>query len=119
MITSQDIFVKRYKAATHERLVVHVEWDGLSDADIKVLAERYIVHRLEHELKGSEERLPTAMTVYGLDFLNNDTFVAKPINLPKREVKVKKSKAEKELDKAFAELSPEELAILIGEFNQG
>ena len=115
MRTSTNIFVKRNKAASHERTVVHVDWDRVSDEDIKMLAERYVVHQLEHELKQREERLPSSIEVLALDYVNNDRFVAKPINLPKRQ-DICKSKAEKNFEEMFAALSVEEIAILKGEF---
>ncbi len=107
--------VKRFKAASHEEVNVVIDWGRVSPEDIKVMAEYYIQYRVMHELKVEEHKLPEQITVLACDYIHQEVFVAKPINLPKCAAKpVKESKAARDLREAMEGLSKEEMLALFG-----
>ena len=110
------IIVKRHKASGHEETNLVIDYHTTSEEDIKFLASLYVQHRVEEELKRYEYKLPEQITVRAGDYIHQETFVAKPINLPKHtnDKVVKESKAAKQLREAMEGLSKEEVAALFG-----
>lgn len=106
--------VKRHKASGHEETNLIIDFRGISEQDLKMLAEFYVQHRLEAELKCYEYKLPEQITVLASDYIHQEVFIAKPLNLPKRNMDKAKSKAREVLEAALEGLSKEEIATLFG-----
>lgn len=115
MKTSIKIFLRRHQKRGHEDLLVHIGWDGLSQEDVQKLASFYVLHRIEAELKGWDEKLPESVEYRAADFLYNEPLVNLDVEVPAKWKEPPKSKAQKEFDKAIAELSADELRQLLGE----
>lgn len=106
--------VKRFKAAGHEETNVIINWGATSQEDIKLLATYYIQHRVERQLQENETKIPEQVTVFAGDFLHREVREVKPLNIPKAWKEAPKSKARKELEALYAQLSPEDRAVLLG-----
>lgn len=109
------IIVKRHKATGHEETNLVIDFRGITEQDMRMLAEFYVQHRVEHELKCEEHKLPEQITVLAMDYIHQEVFVAKPINLPKRNAAKATSKAREVLEAALEGLSKEEIAALFNE----
>ncbi len=106
------IIVKRHKASGHEETNLVIDFSRTSEQDVRMLAELYVQHRVEEELKRYEYKLPEQITVIASDYIHQEVFVAKPINLPKRNLGKATSKAREVLEAALEGLSKEEVAAL-------
>lgn len=113
MQTSQRVYLRRDGKRGHEEIMIHVDWDRLTDADIRQLAAFYVLHRVEKELKGFDNCLPEAITYHASDFLHNEPMVQKELVIPESWREPPKSKARKELEKLMDGLTPEEIAALL------
>lgn len=107
--------VKRHKASGHEETNVIVDFGQLTHEEIKTLAEFYVQHRLEEELKRYDHKLPEQITVLAADYVHPYIHVAKPINLPRQKLEKVVSKARETLEAALEGLSKEEIAALFNE----
>lgn len=107
--------VKRYKASGHEEVNVVINFEGLPLEDVRLLAEFYVQHRVECELKGYESKLPDSIVVFAADYIHQEVFVAKPINLPPKIKGEKKSKEREQFEAATKGLTKAELAELFGD----
>lgn len=107
--------VKRYKASGHEEVNIVVNFDTLPLEDVRLLAELYVVHRLEGELKHYDTKLPDSIMVFAADYIHQEVFVAKPINLPPKVKGEVKSKERKQFEAATKGLTKAELAELFGD----
>ena len=114
MKTSQKMFLRRHGKRGHEELLVHVEWDGVTDQDIKLMACHYILTRVRGEMQGEQHVLPEAVTVYAADYIHNEPLVQAELKIPAKWKEPPKSKARKEIDKLFEGLSREEILTLLG-----
>ena len=109
------IIVKRHKATGHEETTLVIDFRGITESDMRMLAEFYVQHRVEHELKHDDHKLPEQITVLAMDYIHQEVFVAKPLNLPKKNLDKAKSKAREVLEAALEGLSKEEIAALFNE----
>ena len=107
------MLLKRHRADSHEEVELFVNWDNVSLDDIKLMASHYIHSRVSHDLKSYETKLPEAVTVYAGDYIHNEVIVEKPIVVPKSWKEAPKSKARKELEALFEDLTPAERAALL------
>lgn len=80
-----------------------------------MLAELYVQHRVEQELKHYDYKLPEQITVIASDYIHKEVFIAKPINLPRQNMEGAKTKARQVLEAALEGLSKEEIAALFNE----
>ena len=121
MRTSSKCLVRRDGKSGHDETVVHVEWDGLTDEDIKVLASFYIINCVEQQLKTNTTRLPEQVVVNGRDYLHREVIVEKKVKVPDSwksgEDKPARGKAVKERQPTLLELlkalTPEERKTLL------
>ncbi len=107
--------VKRHKASGHEETHLIIDFRGVTESDMRMLAEFYVQHRVEHEFKSWEYKLPEQITVLAADYIHKEVFIAKPINLPKKNLDKATSKARQVLETALAGLTKEEIAALFNE----
>jgi len=107
--------VKRHKASGQEETNLIIDFGDMPAQDVRFLAELYVQHRLEHELKYYEYKLPEQITVLAADYIHREVFVAKPLNLPKRNEVKAVSKARQVLEAALDGLTKEEIESLFNE----
>lgn len=121
MRTSEKVLVKRNKAAGHEETVVHVNWAGLTDDDIKLIAAFHVRSRFMEQLRRYERQLPESVEVYAKDFLHLEPVQDKKYAIPDswksgtdKPEPVRKAKKKPSLEDMLAGLSKEELITLLG-----
>lgn len=107
--------VKRHKASGHEETNLVIDFHNMTEQDVKMLAEFYVQHRVEAELKCYEYKLPDQITVLASEYIHQEVFIAKPLNLLKRNMDKAKSKAREVLEAALDGLTKEEIAALFNE----
>lgn len=107
------LLVKRDRAVGHEETELFINWDNVHPDDIKLIASYYIQHRVEDELKGNETKLPESVTVLAMQYIHREVREVKPLNIPKSWKEPPKSKARKELESLFEQLTPAERAALL------
>lgn len=115
MKTSFPIYLRRHKKRGHDETIVHIDWDGVDEKDLKRLASFYVLHRVESELKDWDTALPESVEYRAADFLHNEPLITRELEIPEKWKEPPKSKAGKELEKALAMLTPEEIAQLFSE----
>lgn len=113
--TSMRLLVRREGKRGHEETTIIVDWAGCSNEDVSQMAAYYVMHRMEHDLKGSEHCLASSYEVSAKDF----TRIPEP-EVPKRAVpdKWKEAPHTAAYDKftqLMDSLSPEEVAILLAD----
>lgn len=116
MKSSHQMFLRRNSKRGHESVLVLIDWSGVSDKDLRMLAAHYVVNRAAHDLKDYEERLPESVEYRAADFVHTEPLVQKDYVIPKSwTAPAKKSKARKELEELLEGLSPEERRILLSQ----
>lgn len=113
MKTSHPMFIRRVDKRGHEKVLVHVDWSGISQEDIRQLAAYYVINRAAHDLKCSEEKLPDAVEYRAGDFIHTEPLVQRDWSIPESQRGITKSKARKELEELLLVLSPEEVKVLM------
>lgn len=115
MKTSLNAFFRRTGKRTHEKLMVHINWDSMSQEDIRTLAAFYVLHRVEEDLKGWEEKLPESIEFRAADYIHRQPMSEREFNIPEAWKAPPESKALKEARKVFAGLSAETIRKLLKE----
>ena len=113
MKTSHQMFLRRHNKRGHEDIRVHIDWDGVSEADIKLMAAHYVINRAAHDLKDYDKNLPESVEYRAADFVHSEPLVNKDYTVPDSWKASRKSKARKELEELLEGLSPEEIKILL------
>jgi len=115
MRTSHPMFLRRHGKRGHEKVLVHVDWDGVSEADIRQLAAYYVLNRAAHDLKGFDEKLPDSVEYRAGDFIHNEPLTQQDWVIPDSQRGIRKSKARKELEELLKGLGPEEVKLLLSQ----
>ena len=112
--TSGTILVKRNSAKGHEEIVVHTEWDGCTEDDIKLMASLYVQNCVEWQLRLNETKLPEQVVVKASDYLHKPKYEKKELNIPAAWKAPPESKAAKAFKDAVKGLSIEDIRLLLG-----
>lgn len=118
MKSSFHIFLRRDGKRGHDELLVHIEWGQLSSDDVQKLAAFYVLHRVQDQLKGWDEKLPESVEYLASDFLHNEPLVQREFDIPPSWKAPPESKALKEAKKAFLALSPDDIRKLLEETDE-
>lgn len=115
MKTTSRMYVKRVEQRGHEDVLVHVDWEGTSEEDIKLMAHYYVLHRAKNWLEQEEKVLPESMSFRAADYVHNEPLVNKELHIPVegKTSKPKHSKSYNQLHDFLSGLSKEELATLL------
>ena len=111
MIETFKILTQRHKGESHRQTEVTIDWSGVSERDLKVLAKRAIVYNLQvHIQKCLEGPFPTEVKISAAEAAADHTPAMRIVFAPK----VPRVLAKDQLDELLARLTPEELKELEG-----
>ena len=112
MRTSQKIFLRRLDQRGHDETIVHIDWEGVSEHDIRLMASYYVLHRVEDELKCWDRKLPESVEYQAAAFIHNEPLLSKPFDIPFNK-KQQHTTAYNKFKELLQGLSKEEVAILL------
>lgn len=105
------ILTRREKKASHRTTEVTIDWDGITEYQLRLLARNALIHDLQAQIQKKDEVFPEKVTLIARErvFLEPPSLVKfMPV---KRAVEVKVSKG---LEDLLKNLTKEELRELLG-----
>lgn len=92
------------KGQSHRETVVTIDWDGITEQQLKTIARAHFIHVLQTQWKFEEKKVPEKVTVRAAEMVHAEIFVP-------REYTPRKKMSPFEL--LMKDLSPDDLAELI------
>lgn len=113
MKTPLKMFVRRDKCRGHEEVLVHIDWENVSEEEIKLMACHYVLNRAAHNLKDFPNKLPDTVEYRAADFVHTEPLVQRDYTVPDSWRNPPHTKAYKKFHELIKDLTPEEIAILL------
>lgn len=113
--TSMRLLVRREGKRGHEETTIIVDWAGCSNEDVSQMAAYYVMHRMEHDLKGSEHCLASSYEVFAKDYARLPEPPVSQREVPKQWKEAPHTDAFNKFTQLMETLTPEEVAILLRE----
>lgn len=105
------VLTKRKTANSHEETDLTICWDAISPEQMKKLAQIALVHNWQARAATATNKLPEKDTILAATAVHEPAYCLIPF-APRTKVK---DPIQDQLDKLLAELTPEQLAALLGE----
>lgn len=110
MIEPIRILTQRRKGEAHHETLLTIDWDKITDEELKLLARNALIHDFQARLVKSEGPMPEKATI-----IAREQVYQPPVALMKYQPPPPKPvKVSNELEKLLLNLSAEELQILLG-----
>lgn len=113
MKTSLRMFVRREGKRGHEEVIAIVDWEGVSQHDMEIMAAHYVTNALAYQLKQEEYSLAESYEVFARDYLHIEVPVPKELKIPAKWKEPPRSKEFSKVRNILDGLSPEEIKILL------
>lgn len=108
------MYLRREGKRGHEEVLLFIDWEDVSEEDIKLMASHYVVNRAAFDMKGYDHILPESVEYRAADFVHTEPLVKLELAIPDA-WKGKDSKAREKFLEAVEELTPEEIMLLLRE----
>jgi len=109
-----NILTCRSKGQGHQKTVLTIDWSGISEEQLRVLARSAIIHSLQHLYRQPLHSVPEEHVVKAVDFVKGELHEVL-IDRPKPVRQQLKGAMETKLEQMLAALSPQEREQLLGE----